>query len=246
MLSLNKYQALFVGCIVFLLFISFRSYAPFPDYGVPMTQVVKDRPFPDSEVSVEALLAAEPSWLGSNRDAFSVHDTYAGKVKKATTGTVDNSLLKAVPVMTVGDIKHPKPKKRPVIDQLASVDRIKVERPAEPKVTPQPPAPTPPKTGGVPPKPPASAPPTPAPAAEPPKPYELPFQLQGIVRADEEKGPFVILIDKQTGKRVRRYEGQKFQGVHIRKIGPGTVEVEVPDEGLELRYADTIHKWLPL
>jgi hypothetical protein len=245
MLSLNRYQTLFVGCIVFLLFISFRSYAPFPDYGVPMTQVVKDRPFPDSGVSVDALLAAEPSWLSSNRDAFAVHPSYTEKVGKPEANE-DNGLRK-IPDIDPKTIRSPKTKKRPVIEQLTAVGPVKVERPPEPpKVAPPPPGPTPPKPGAVPPKPPVSPPTAVTPPPEPPKPYELPFQLQGIVRADEDKGPCVILVDKQTGKRVRRYEGQKYQGVHIRKIGPGTVEVEVPDEGLELRYADTIHKWLPM
>jgi len=277
MLSLNKFQALFIGCTGFLVFVCLRSYSPYPEYQAPMTHIVKDQALPDSEVSVEALLDLDPSWLESNRDAFAVHDKYVQKLLEKTEKTDDpDPIIEPPPVPVEDEVKPPpvpevpllptdfiKPKppkepKRPVLDLLTSVNPIKVVRPPEPsRVQPKRPAPRPksPRPGVVPRKPkitehrPTIRPPTPGgdePALEPEKPYELPFKLQGIVRADEEKGPFIIVLDKETGKRARRYEGQKYHGVVIRKIGPGTVEIEVPEEDLELRYADTIHKWLPM
>lgn len=276
MLSLNKFQALFIGCTGFLVFVCLRSYSPYPDYQAPMTHIVKDQPFPDSDVSVDALLDVEPSWLESNRDAFAVHDTYVQKVLKKEKPEETDAII-VPPTVPVGDEVKPPPvrdvpllpsdfikphppkgPKRADLNLLTSVDPIKVERPAEPpRVQPRPATPRRPvpRPGVVPRKPkvsehrPPISPATPGgdePPLEPEKPYELPFQLQGIVRAVEETAPFIIVVDKETGKRARRYEGQKYQGVVIRKIGPGTVEVEVPDENLELRYADTVHKWLPL
>jgi hypothetical protein len=49
-----------------------------------------------------------------------------------------------------------------------------------------------------------------------------------------------------SGKRFRRFQGQKYEGVIIRKIGPGTVEVEVPSESLQMRYVDTTHRWVTM
>ena len=170
-----------------------------------------------------------------------------------------------VPVMEFTPKVEPEPEPiREVMDLLAVVDTIHVVRPKpQPRPAARPsPRPKPPKAPGtkrtVPKKPtksehrkPIGKRPKPPvgpsqPGVEPPKPYELPFRLQGIVKAEEDRGPMIILKDKESGKRVRRYEGQTFQGVRIRKIGPGSVEVEVPDEGLELRYMDTIHKWVAM
>jgi len=283
-MSLNRFQAIFVGCTAFLLFVCVRSYSPYPEYRAPMTQVIKDEPFPDSKVSLDSILERRAHWSDSSRDSFRVHDTYVQKrIEKAaeTVETVEPEIKETekpplpeeekrvphvpeVPLMKFTPKVEPGPEPiREVMDLLAVVDTIHVVRPKRPPAVRPSQRPKPPRTPGpkrtVPKKPtktehrkpigkkpkqPAAGPSQPG--VEPLKPYELPFRLQGIVKAEEDRGPMIILKDKESGKRVRRYEGQSFQGVRIRKIGPGSVEVEVPDEGLELRYMDTIHKWVAM
>lgn len=240
---------------------------------MPQTQVIEDEPLQQTSVSVASLLEVGPHWLEDSRDTFRIHPDFKSKIiaPPKPVEPVENivppppvEIVKADPTPPLRVVPELQPNEiidRPPVepeqerifpmDQLAMVAPITVIRPA-PKIRPKPRAPkTKPKPDVVPQKPKESKgretlTPEPEPEVEPIEPYELPFQFQGIIRASQEKGPLVILKDKETGKRVRRYQGQKFNGVVIKKIGPGTVEVEVLDEGLEFRYVDTMHKWLPM
>jgi len=271
-LGVNKFQAVFVASAMFLFFVCVRTYAPFPEFIMPQTQVVKDEPLQQTTVSIASLLEVGPHWLEDSRDTFRIHPDFKSKVIAPPKPVVPieiivppppveivkvdtTPLLREVPELKENEIidrppVEPEPERVSPMEQLAMVDRITVTRPDPPKAKVDTIAPKP-KPGVVPEKPQESIgretlTPEPEPVVEPIVPYELPFQLQGIIRANQEKGPLVILKDKESGEQVRRYQGQKFNGVIIKKIGPGTVEVEVPDKGLTFRYVDTMHKWLPM
>jgi Tfp pilus assembly protein PilP len=271
-LGVNKFQAVFVTSAVFLFFVCVRTYAPFPEFIMPQTQVVEDEPLQQTSVSVVALLEVGPHWLEDSRDTFRVHPDFSTKIiAPPKPKEVDEPVippppieveddptppLREVPELAENEIidrppVEPKPERIFPMDQLSMVNPVTVTRPEPPKIKIKPKTKPKPKPGVVPDKPKEGIGretliPEPEPEVEPIEPYELPFQLQGIIRANQERGPLVILKDKESGKRVRRYQGQRFNGVVIKRIGPGTVEVEVPDEDLQFRYVDTMHKWLPM
>lgn len=231
----NRYQAFFFLSIAFLVFVCFRSYSPYPAYKIPRTQTIKAEPLPDPEVSMEAILEQKPHWLSTSRNLFQVHPEYIQKVIKPVEKTPGKPTPPQARIIALAP-PHPPEIIKPT--------------PSPVKVTPPPP---PLSGGGNPPPPPPGSgnPPGGNQSSEPEQPveppYELPFVFQGIVLMGESGGgPMVILKDKETGRVVRRSEGQTIQGVHIRKIAPNSVEVEVPAEGLQFRYVDNLRQWVSL
>lgn len=230
-MHINRYQVIFILAASFLVFTCVRSYSPFPQYSYPRTPIVKAEPLPDPDISVEAILEQKPHWLSTSRDPFQVHADLTQKIIKPQVPT---PVTPPRPKYTIIALGPPQPPPRPAPTPVPTPPQPVLP----PVLPPRPPTPTPggggPTPGGQ------GTPPEPA------KPYELPFVFQGIVRADEAAGPMVILRDKESGKVVRRSEGEVFEGVHIRKIAPNSVEVEVPSEGLQFRYIDNLRKWVAL
>ena len=257
---MNRYQGVFSVAGAFLLFIGIRSYSPYPNYPIPRTQLTGDEPLPQPDVSVEDILRLKPFWSDKNRDTFQKHQTFIPKIISRVAEEPPPPPAPEVPPEPEPEkielivLAPPKPPVPEQIDPgLTEPKEIKPKRPPKPLIVPEAPVQKSkgrPTLGLKPPtsKPPTSKPPTSRPSeppAEPEKPYELPFQFQGIVRPGGEISAMVILRNKKTGGVIRRHEGQKFQGVHFRKISPSSVEIEIPSEGLHLRYSDSKHAWIP-
>jgi len=266
--GLNKYQMFCTACAGLLILVCYRSAQPYPEFIVPATQLVQRQVLPASNFASEEFLPVGPHWADSNRDTFRMHPDYAQLVigkgivvhippkppvpgRNPEKDNADQKEDQQEADQTGGGSENPystAEAKPDILLLLEEVDRAKPFRPnlqasddlqssgTEPILLSPTNPPVPTLTEPVPEH----------VAVAASDPYRLPFRLEGIVKAKERAPPQVILHDLQTGKRVRRFQGQKYGGVIINKIGPGTVEVEVPTESLQLRYIDTAHRWVTM
>jgi hypothetical protein len=266
--GLNKYQMFCTVCAGVLIMVCYRTAQPYPEFKVPTAQLVQRQTLPAPNFAIEEFLQVGPHWAESSRDTFRPHSDYVQKIDEMI-------VVIPKPIPTNPGIKKDKSEEggklfgqipqggtnKPgatttaridILDKLQEVARVKAIRQIPP-VSDQPDSsetaliiltptipPAPMLTESIPE---LVATANTSAASDP---YRLPFRLEGIVKTKEKAPPQVILHDLQSGKRVRRFQGQKYGGVIINKIGPGTVEVEVPSESLQMRYIDTAHRWITM
>lgn len=267
--GLNKYQMFCTACAGLLILVCYRSGQPYPEFKVPATQLVQRQALPESNFALEEFFQVGPHWADNSRDTFSVHPDYIplvsggvvagpyrpGNGNDSGNGTPEQASNQPKPIPASGGTRLPISTTNAPADILSLLEeatRIKVTRPefhgSEFQLSSSidtliltPTSPPPPMLSESTPEQVAIADTSVAGDS-----YRLPFRLEGIVKATEQAPPQVILHDTQSGKRIRRFQGQAYEGVIIRKIGPGTVEVEVPTERLQMRYIDTAHRWVTM
>ncbi|MDP6115677.1 MAG: hypothetical protein QGF00_23190 [Planctomycetota bacterium] len=263
--GLNKYQMFCTVCAGLLIFVCYRTAQPYPEFQVPTTQLVQKQALLASNVSIEEFLQVGPHWADNSRDTFRLHPDYTQRIE-----TIKIAGRRSLPRPNPRKPLHGKTGKtagedtqtgqnqerfgassvrKDFLDQLQKASRAIPTRPesqqhlsssvSEPIILSPTTTPIPPVTEFA----------VQFATVDPPvadDPYTLPFRLEGIVKAKEKAPALVILHDLHSGKRFRRFQGQNYEGVIIRKIGPGTVEVEVPSESLQMRYVDTTHRWVTM
>lgn len=216
-MPLNRYQTTFALSATLLLFVCLRSWAPYPEYLAPRTQIVRDEPISPLEPS--ALSFRSGPQLGAPvRCSFEVHRRFVPPLPRPPDPVAQ----------TVRHWREYQERLRKLMKEKAEACEALANGPASAEET----GPGDLSLGAAAKK---DAPPT--------SEYILPFQVIGTLRVGSSGKSVVIIQDRESGREFHYQEGETHGGVQFRRVESGAVDLAVPYGGRHLRFVRSCNRW---